>query len=120
MTTGMTTIVGGCHCGAVRYEAEADLRNVVECNCSHCQTKGFILAFTPSEKFRLISGEKKLTEYRFNKHAIAHRFCSDCGVQPFGLGSQPDGQQMAAINLRCVDDLDLATLEPQKIDGKNF
>lgn len=51
---------------------------------------------------------------------IAHRFCSVCGVQPFGFGSQPDGQQMAAINLRCVDDLDIATLEPQEVDGKSF
>lgn len=120
MTTGTKTITGGCHCGAVRYEAEADLGKAVECNCSHCAKKGFILTFTPADKFRLISGEEKLSEYRFNKHLIAHRFCSNCGVQPFGFGAQPDGQQMAAINLRCVDNLDIATLAPQKVDGKNF
>jgi len=120
MTTGMKTITGGCHCGAVRYEAEADLSNAVECNCSHCAKKGFILTFTPAEKFRLISGKEKLSEYRFNKQVIAHTFCSECGVPPFAFGTQPDGQQMAAINVRCVDDLDIATLEPQKLDGKSF
>lgn len=118
--TEMKTLTGGCHCGAVRFEAEADPRQAMECNCSHCQRKGFILTFTPAEKFHLLSGADKLTEYRFNKHAIAHRFCSVCGVQAFGMGTAPDGTETAAINLRCIDDIDLATLSPQKVDGKSF
>ena len=36
---------GGCHCGAVRFSCEADLSTVLECNCSHCLKKGFLLAF---------------------------------------------------------------------------
>lgn len=118
--TGMRKIEGGCHCGAVRYEAEADLASVIECNCSHCQKKGFILGFTPREKFRLLSGEEKLTEYRFYKHQIEHRFCRDCGTQAFAYGAMPDGTPIAAINLRCVDDIDLASLNPQQVDGRSF
>ena len=118
--TGTQTVAGGCHCGAVRYEAEADLGQTMQCNCSHCAKKGFILAFTPAANFRLLSGEEQLTEYRFHRHRIAHRFCSRCGVQAFAFGSGPDGAPMAALNLRCVDGLDLAALEPQPFDGKSL
>jgi hypothetical protein len=114
------TYQGGCHCGAVRFEAEADLDGTMQCNCSHCEKKGFILAFTPLEKFRLISGEDRLTEYRFNRHAIAHRFCSVCGIQPFGFGAMPDGTQTAAVNVRCIDGVDLAALAPQAFDGRSL
>ncbi|MPZ55415.1 MAG: GFA family protein [Rhizobiales bacterium] len=118
--TGVQTLAGGCHCGAVRYEAEADLGQTMACNCSHCEKKGFILTFTPVEKFRLLAGEEKLAEYRFNKHAITHRFCTACGVQAFAIGVAPDGKPMAAINVRCVDGVDLAALKPQKFDGRSL
>ena len=116
----MQTLAGGCHCGAVRFQAEADPAQAMECNCSHCERKGFILTLTPAEKFQLLSGEDKLTEYRFNKRKIAHRFCTACGAQPFAFAASPDGTPTVAINLRCVDDLDLATLTPQKFDGRTL
>ncbi|MEY4880170.1 MAG: hypothetical protein RJB62_1639 [Pseudomonadota bacterium] len=115
----MEDLKGGCHCGAVRFEAKADTSQAMECNCSHCADKGFILTFTPRENFKLLEGEDKLTEYRFNKHVIAHQFCSVCGMQPFAFAAGPDGVLMAAINLRSVDDLDIDTLSPKKYDGKS-
>ena len=115
------TYQGGCHCGAVRYEAELDLSGMlIVCNCSHCEKMGFILAFTPLEKFRLVSGENALTEYRFYKHQIAHRFCSVCGAQAFAQGVMPDGAEVTAINVRCIDGIDLASLEPQQFDGRSL
>jgi hypothetical protein len=116
----MQTVTGGCHCGAVRYEADVDLGETMECNCSHCEKKGFILTFTPIGHFRLLSGEDRLTEYRFNRHQIAHRFCSACGAQPFAFAAAPDGQPTAAINVRCIDGIDLAALAPQKFDGRTL
>lgn len=118
--TEMKTLTGGCHCGAVRYEVEVDPGSSIECNCSHCQKKGFILAFAPRQNFRLLSGEEQLVEYRFYKHQIDHRFCRTCGTQSFAYGTAPDGSAVAAINLRCVDGVDLATLHPQKVDGRSF
>jgi hypothetical protein len=110
---------GGCHCGAVRYEVETDLTKAMECNCSHCSKKGFLLHFVPAEKFTLLSGEGNLSEYRFNTKKIAHLFCKACGVQSFGRGTGPDGEAMVAVNVRCLDDVDLKSLEIVPIDGKN-
>lgn len=114
-----TTIEGGCHCGAVRYRADADLDSTLQCNCSHCQAKGFILTFTPADRFELLSGEDKLTEYRFNTQTIAHRFCSVCGTQAFARGAMPDGSATACINVRTVDGIDLDALTPHSHDGRS-
>lgn len=111
---------GGCHCGKVRFEVESDLGSVISCNCSHCQIKGLVLTFTPADKFALLSGEDALTEYRFNKHVIEHLFCNTCGVQPFGRGAAPDGAATVAVNVRCLDNVDIGTLTVTPFDGKSM
>ncbi len=116
----MSTVEGGCHCGAVRFTATGDFDDVMECNCSHCSRKGFLLAFVPREDFRQTAGEGAVTEYRFNTHRIAHMFCAACGVQPFGLGKGPGGADMAAVNVRCVDGVDLDALNRTPVDGRSF
>lgn len=116
----MTTYTGGCHCGKVRFEIDMELGSVVSCNCSHCGMKGLLLSFQPIDSFRLLSGEESLTEYRFNKKQIEHLFCSICGVQPFAYGSDKEGNRMATINVRCLDNVDTTVLEVVSFDGKSY
>lgn len=117
----MKEYTGGCHCKKVRYSVSLDLEKpAMNCNCSHCQMKGFMLTFVPADTFVLQSGEDELTEYRFNTEKIAHLFCKHCGVQAFGRGAGPDGSVMVAVNLRTLDDVDLSTIALQDVDGKSF
>jgi hypothetical protein len=112
---------GSCHCGKVAFAVEADPpTSAMSCNCSHCRRKGFLLTFVPVEQFRLLRGEDSLTDYRFHKHAITHRFCATCGAQPFAEGKMPDGTPTRAVNLRCVETVDLDALEVQAVDGASF
>jgi len=111
---------GSCQCGAVRYEATADLDSTVSCNCSRCGRLGSILAFTPEQDFTLLSGEDSLTEYLFNRHAIRHLFCKVCGIQSFARGSTPDGKAMIAVNARCLEGVDPDSLSPKRVDGRSF
>lgn len=105
----------------MRYEVQLDLSQpVLECNCSHCQVKGLLLSFAPAEKFTLLSGEDALTEYRFNTEKIQHQFCSICGVECFGRALDPQGVPTAAINVRTIDDIDLAPLTRMPYDGKSL
>jgi hypothetical protein len=115
----MTKHDGGCQCGRVRYTAEVSLDNLISCNCSRCGKLGSILAFAPASAFTLLQGEDALSEYRFNTHRISHLFCATCGVQSFGRGVGPDGVEMAAINVRCLDDIDVFALQPHPFDGKS-
>lgn len=110
---------GGCQCGAVRYEVDADLDTVITCNCSRCRRLGSVLAFTPRDQFILKSGEESLSEYQFNQRKIRHLFCKVCGIQSFAYGALPDGTQMAAINVNCLEGVDPRALSPHHVDGQN-
>jgi hypothetical protein len=111
---------GGCHCGNVRYSVEiAAFEPVISCNCSMCQKRGSLLTFVPADSFTLEKGADALTEYLFNKHVIHHKFCSTCGILPFAEGKGPDGKAMVAINVRCLDDIDLKSLNVTEFDGRN-
>lgn len=116
----MALYEGGCHCGAVRYEVEADLSSVIECNCSHCSTKGFLLSFTPWGSFTLKTDRDALSEYTFNTGKIRHLFCKTCGVQSYAEGTSPKGDLMAALNVRCLDGVDMAGLSITPVNGKDF
>ncbi len=114
-----TTYTGGCHCGAVRYRVELKLEGVLTCNCSICSKAGTMLAFAPAAKFQLERGEDVLTDYQFGKKALHHLFCSRCGVRSFGRGVGPGGVEMVAVNVRCLDGVDLEALPIHRHDGKS-
>lgn len=111
---------GSCHCGKIAYEVEGDFNEVMECNCSHCSKKGFLLWFVPRDKLTLKTPEENLSEYTFNKHRIKHQFCASCGAQPFAFAVGPDGKPTAAINVRCLEAVDLEKVKRKPFDGRSL
>jgi hypothetical protein len=109
---------GSCHCGAVRFEVDIDLSAPLTCNCSYCRRRGSILAFTPEASFELKSGQDRLTDYRFDTMKIRHQFCATCGMEAFASAPAPDGTPMVAVNLRCLEDVDLEGFNPRQYDGR--
>ena len=110
---------GGCHCGKVRYEVKLEIKNAMSCNCSICQKRGSLLCFVPKDDFTLLSGEKDLKDYQFNKHIIHHLFCEVCGILSFAKGMGSDGKEMRAINIRCLDGIDLEKIPLVHFDGRS-
>jgi len=74
----------------------------------------------PSAKFTLLTPRENITTYTFNKHVIKHQFCGICGVQPFGKAKDPNGNDMVAVNIRCVEDIDPLAVPVQYYDGKSL
>lgn len=108
---------GSCHCGAVAFEVEGEFTEGLDCNCSLCRRRGGLLAFVPRDRLVLKTPEAAISTYTFHRHVLRHHFCATCGIAPFSEGQGPDGQAMAAINLRCLPELDLASLRIQTYDG---
>ena len=79
-----------------------------------------MLTFVPAAQFALISGADDLTDYQFNKKIVHHLFCRTCGIGSFARGLGPDGSEMIAVNVRCLDDIDLDALTPMPFDGKSL
>ncbi len=109
---------GSCHCGRIAFTVEGAIDGALACNCSICRRKGSLLWFVPRSALELRTPEADLSTYSFNRHAIRHNFWAVCGIHPFGEGSDPRGNPIAAINLRCVDDVDLDTIPVQHYDGR--
>ena len=110
---------GSCHCGKIAYEVEGEIGPVIECNCSICSRKGSLLWFVPRASLRLLTPEANASEYLFNKHLIHHRFCPTCGIHPYAVGKEPkQGREMAAINVRCLEGVDLSKLQVKPFDGR--
>jgi hypothetical protein len=110
---------GSCHCGKIAFEVEGEIDSALACNCSICSRKGSLLWFVPRDKLRLKTPESAISTYTFNKHVIKHQFCSTCGIHPYGEGADPKGNAMAAVNLRCVENIDLDAIPVHHYDGRS-
>ena len=110
---------GSCHCGKVAYEVEGEIDSALSCNCSMCQRKGSLLWFVPRDKLRLTTPDENASTYTFNRHVIKYRFCPVCGIHPYGEGTDPAGKRMAAINIRCLENVDLDSVPVKHFDGRS-
>ena len=112
---------GSCHCGRIAFDLQGEVTEAVDCNCSMCRRRGGLLAFFPREALTLKTPESDYETYRFNKEHIAHHFCPVCGVAPFSEGVHPKtGAKMAAVNVRCLPDVDLANVRVKHVDGASL
>jgi hypothetical protein len=111
---------GSCHCGRVAFEVEGTIDRALSCNCSICQRKGSLLWFVPRDRLRVSTPDENAAAYAFNRHVIRHRFCPVCGIHPYAEGIDPKGNPMAAINVRCLEDIDLESVPVVQFDGRSL
>ena len=74
----------------------------------------------PRDQLVLKTPASNMSTYTFNKHVIKHRFCPTCGMHPFGEGATPKGEPMAAINVRCLEGVDIAALKVKHFNGRDI
>ncbi|GAB4349619.1 MAG: GFA family protein [Oricola sp.] len=98
----MTSLSGGCQCGAVRYRVEVELENPHLCHCRMCQKAAgnyfMPLASAPRDKVVMTRGEPGW----FHSSGIVRRgFCRDCGTPLF---FDPLDSGHLAVTLGSLDD----------------
>lgn len=71
----LKTYRGNCHCGAFVFEAQMpEIKDVMQCNCSICQRKGYLLVNPVEGSFKVVKGDlDQLTTYRFASEKIQHK-----------------------------------------------
>lgn len=129
------TLTASCHCGATKIEAKGLPAEIKECNCTYCHRTGAVWGYYAPEDLKVTASDadRDYAPSGMNHH----HFCGKCGGNTHGFspdwasmyendGSLKPGmspgvpeRQLAAINLRMVDDLDLTTLTVIKVDGRN-
>lgn len=86
-------ISGGCHCGAITYEAEVDPATVSLCHCTDCQilSGSAYRSSVPAKKagFRLLTGTPK-TYVKVGESGArrAQGFCGECGTPIYATSAE--------------------------------
>ena len=109
-------VSGGCHCGAIAYEAEIDPEQVGICHCSDCQmltgTVYRVSVPAPAEQFKLTRGTPTVYIKRTadSGRERAHAFCPQCG-SPIYATAPKDPK---AYTLRVGNIAERASLPPKR------
>src|SRR5262249_60959330 len=107
--------------GQLAFGVEGERSAVMACNCPICQRKGALNWAVTQEKLHLLTKPEAMSTYTFNKHVINHRFCSKCGIHTFGEGRlSRGGQEMAMINVRSLEGVDIESLRVKQFDGRKL
>jgi hypothetical protein len=119
--SNVRTYQGGCHCGAVRFEADLDLgKPMGMCNCTLCTKVGAVGVIIKPAAFRLLKGADALSEYKLSLAPNRRVFCRHCGIQMFGDGDIPQiGGAFCSVNVNCLDEVELADLKIEYWDGRH-
>lgn len=117
---------GSCHCGAVRFRLTADIDHARECDCSVCRKRGLLTFRAAPDALELLTPMEEMAVYRWGSETAADYFCRTCGILPFRRPSRPAAEELDkgvqpfdgwAVNLRCIDGLDLDRLPHVRIAG---
>lgn len=99
------TITGGCACGAVRYECNADPMFTANCYCRDCQRSGGTalasVLFVPKGALKVLKGEVRYHEVTADSgKKLSRGFCPTCGSPLFSRAEMlPDGVGIKAASL---------------------
>ena len=108
-------LAGSCHCGAVRFQVEAEITELTSCDCSLCVKKNAVMAKVHESALTVTSGEEHLSLYRWNTRVARHYFCSRCGIYTFHRKrAAPDH---FGINVFCLDGFDAASVPLRATEG---
>ena len=103
----MTTMMGGCLCGAVRYESTGEPTFSLLCHCRDCQRasgSAYNAAVrVPAAGFRITSGTPKLyVKAADSGNTVTRAFCPECGSPLFlQVSARPD---LVGIRVGTLDD----------------
>jgi len=98
---GTPRAAGGCLCGAVRYEVQGPLREVINCHCGQCRrSHGHVAAYTSAKHGDLVLTEDRGLKWYRSSDFARRGFCGDCGASLFW---EPAGQGRVSIAAGGID-----------------
>jgi hypothetical protein len=99
-------LTGGCQCGALRYEIDAEPLTVIACHCIQCQRQS-ASAFgmtvpVPRAALRVVKGKPaRWSRIAESGNELGAVFCPDCGVR---LYHEPANKAFLNVKAGTFDD----------------
>ena len=102
----MSTIEGGCACGAIRFEIEGPLMGSGACHCRACQYASggapAYLGIAPTAGFKVTKGTpKRYVSTGDSGGDVVRNFCPDCGTSLF---TELTNSSITPVKLGALDD----------------
>ncbi len=125
----MKVYQGSCHCGQVRFQIRAEIDHVRACDCSICRRRGALTVRIPKSNLQMHTPMEELVLYQWGSMTAEDYFCPTCGILPFRRPSDPTPQELEegiepfdgwAVNVRCLEDIDLSSLQVREILGSRI
>lgn len=86
---------GGCLCGQIRYELNADPLMCVTCHCKNCQRQAgsalSIIIGVPENSLRIEGTVKTYNDTGDSGATVRRQFCENCGSPVFTRVESPPG-----------------------------
>lgn len=119
------SLIGGCQCGAVRYECAAEPLLTANCHCRDCQKatgSAYVPALAvPAEALKITGAVKYYDNRADSGNTFSRGFCPTCGGRVFGKTSGMP--QLMFITAGTLDDpsqfkpaMDIFTVSAQPWD----
>lgn len=97
-------VTGGCHCGAIRYEANGEPLYVPYCHCASCRgtTGAPVVMFVMFEAsaVQFVSGERKVYN---SSQGVRRTFCPQCGT-PLSYEGDWGGNAIIEVYVSTLDE----------------
>jgi hypothetical protein len=93
------SVLGSCHCGAVRIEVPEAPAWVASCNCSLCRRTGWLVAYYPDGAVKV---EGETVAYVWGDRCIGIHHCPTCGCGTHWRTLGEDFGKMG-VNARLLD-----------------
>ena len=103
----MVQFSGGCLCGSIRYQVDAEPKRIANCHCDDCRkATGSAFAtniFVDEAAVVVTQGAPKSFDHTADSgNTMTKQFCDNCGSQLFGFSS--GGSGLKSVKGGSIDD----------------
>lgn len=111
----MARYSGSCHCGAVRFEIEAEPTEMTTCDCTLCVKKNALMIRIAQSALTITAGTADVATFQWNTGVARHHFCKRCGIYTFHR-KRADPASFG-VNVFCLDGFDRSQIPTRATDG---
>ena len=95
-----------------------NLDHVRVCDCSICSMRGALNHRVEDSQLRIVRGLDDLCLYEWHTKSAKDYCCPTCGILPFSRPRDISG--IWAVNVRCLDGVELDSIPIKKVKGSNL
>ncbi len=111
------TILGSCHCGAVKFQFKDQPESATECNCSLCRRLATLWIYSSAENIIINAPQGGFVSYTHGDKNLAINSCITCGCTTHWEDVKGVAAGKMAVNLRLADPAIVADIPVRRFDG---